>query len=166
MTLSQPLALWLLALLPLVLLAHSVGVRRQNVAIPTARFFAAVDPSGGEPRPQWRQLQRSWLLWLQLLALAAMAFALAGPTFTSTSDGYAREVLVLDTSASMRASHDGETRLATAKAAIGVAIETLQRFLRGALSGDLAQALDNVEIDAENLEAAQSLLSYQQWRLR
>ena len=47
---------------------------------------------------------------------------------------------------------------------VAFAIETLQRFLRGVLDGSLTDALDNVEIDAENVLAAKSLLSYQEWR--
>lgn len=47
---------------------------------------------------------------------------------------------------------------------IAFATETLQRFLRGILRGDLIDALANVEIDAENIAAAESLLSYQEWR--
>lgn len=47
---------------------------------------------------------------------------------------------------------------------VAFAIETLQRLLRGVLDGTLTDALDNVAIDAENIVAARSLLSYQEWR--
>ena len=47
---------------------------------------------------------------------------------------------------------------------IGFAIDSLQRFLRGILEGDLLEALSNVEIGPENQSAAENLLSYQEWR--
>src|SRR5205814_10568083 len=64
----------------------------------------------------FQRLQRDPLLALQILALAAMAVALARPAVTVMGQGARKVVVVMDTSASMKARDAGGTRFAAARA--------------------------------------------------
>ena len=68
-----------------------------------------------EANTLWQRLRPSLLLLLQLLALAALVFALAGPYFLRASGIEGDLVLVLDASASMQASDVSPSRFGKAR---------------------------------------------------
>src|SRR2546426_1864054 len=63
----------------------------------------------------FQRLQRDPLLLLQLLALIALALALARPVVTVTGEGARKVVVVLDTSASMKARDVSPSRFDAAR---------------------------------------------------
>src|SRR3989442_12037345 len=63
----------------------------------------------------FQRLQRDPLLILQLLALLALALALARPVVTVTGEGARKVVVVLDTSASMKARDISPSRFDAAR---------------------------------------------------
>ena len=68
-----------------------------------------------EANTLWQRLRPSLLLLLQLLALAALVFALAGPYFLRASSIERDLILVLDASASMQASDVSPSRFEQAR---------------------------------------------------
>ena len=68
-----------------------------------------------EANTLWQRLRPSLLLLLQLLALAALVFALAGPYFLRASGIEGDLILVLDASASMQASDVSPSRFGQAQ---------------------------------------------------
>ena len=68
-----------------------------------------------EANTLWQRLRPNLLLLLQLLALAALVFALARPYFLRTSSIHGDLILVLDTSASMQASDVNPSRFGEAQ---------------------------------------------------
>src|SRR5512133_704167 len=80
----------------------------------------------------FQRLRRNLLLLLQLLALAAMAAALAGPVMSLTRGPGKRMVIVIDRSASMNATDVAPSRLEEAKRQARVFVESMRS--RAALS--------------------------------
>ena len=102
MTFLSPLALALFALaLPLVLL-YFLKVRRRERSVPSLLLWAPA-LRDREASAFFQRLQRDPLLILQILALLALSLALARPVATVMGEGARKLVVVLDTSASMRA---------------------------------------------------------------
>jgi len=110
----SPLALGLFALsLPLVLL-YFLKVRRRERMVPSLLLWET-SLRDREASAFFQRLQRDPLLALQILALAAMAVALARPAVTVMGQGARKVVVVMDTSASMKARDAGGTRFAAAR---------------------------------------------------
>ncbi|CAN5442474.1 hypothetical protein BH11PLA2_BH11PLA2_15080 [soil metagenome] len=107
------------------------------------------------------------LMLLRMLTLAALAFALAGPVFTSTlfsklglSAGERDIVIIIDGSASMACKHDGVSASETAKVWVSEFLRTLRpgdrvcvyearhnlRELQGTLSSDLDASRNALEL--------------------
>jgi Ca-activated chloride channel homolog len=128
MSFLSPLAFALTALaVPLVLL-YLLRVRRQERRVSSLLFWTEEKhDSGGAPL--FRRVQRDPLLVLQLLALLALATALARPSVTLMGEGARKVVVVLDTSASMKARDILPSRFAEAQA---LAAATVHRLGRGA----------------------------------
>ena len=115
MNFLSPLALGLFALsLPLVLL-YFLKVRRRERMVPSLLLWET-SLRDREASAFFQRLQRDPLLALQILALAAMAVALARPAVTVMGQGARKVVVVMDTSASMKARDAGGTRFAAARA--------------------------------------------------
>ena len=111
---AAPWALAFLVLVPLVLLLHSLRLRRREVRISSLYLWEELLR---ERRSTFgmSKLLRSLLLLLQILGIVALTVGLADP-FThlpSTKEGDL--VLILDASASMRTSARGEERFAQAR---------------------------------------------------
>jgi uncharacterized membrane protein len=103
MSFLSPLAFLLFTLsLPLILL-YFLKVRRQEQKVSSLLLW---EPSlrDREARAFFQRLQRDPLLILQLLILLALATALARPAVTLLGHGAQRLVLVMDVSASMKAT--------------------------------------------------------------
>src|SRR5438128_5130720 len=106
MTFLSPFGLLLFALsLPLVML-YFLKVRRREHTVPSLLLW---DPSlrDREASAFFQRLQRDPLLILQILALLALTLALARPAVTVMGQGARKVVIVLDTSASMKARDAG-----------------------------------------------------------
>lgn len=130
MSFTWPLALLLLALLPLVALAYLLVQRRRAkyaVRFTNLDLLASVVDRG----PGWR---RHAPAVLYLVALAALVLALARPTVvTSMPKEQATVVLVTDVSGSMNATDVDPTRLLAAEKAAGTLVDKLPKGFRVSL---------------------------------
>lgn len=116
MSFALPFALTLTALaLPIVAL-YILKVRLRRVPVSTNLFWKQIFEEK-PPRSLWQQFRHWWSLLLQLLLLLLIVLAVTNPYFSRQSLQARRLVLVVDNSASMRATDIGPTRLEAAKAA-------------------------------------------------
>jgi Ca-activated chloride channel family protein len=110
----SPLAFALFGLsLPLVLL-YFLKVRRRQRAVPSLLLWQAA-LRDREAAAFFQRLQRDPLLILQILALLALSGALARPAVTVMGHGAQKVVVVLDTSASMKARDVSPSRFDVAQ---------------------------------------------------
>ena len=102
--------------LPLIAL-HMLRVQLPRRVVGSLLLWRQAVPQPNGARP-FQALRRNLPLFLQLLALGALTYALAGPVVGGFSVGSAPQVVVLDLSASMGASDEpgGATRLERARA--------------------------------------------------
>ncbi len=115
MNFLSPLAFALLGLaLPLILL-YFLKVRRHEWRVPSLLLWPAARRDR-EASAFFQRLQRDPLLILQFLALAALTLALARPAVTVLGEGARKVVVVLDTSASMKARDVKPSRFEAARA--------------------------------------------------
>lgn len=111
---GAPSALWLLAVLPLIVLLHMLRARRRDVPVSSILLWQRARQDLLAQMPV-RRLERSLLLLLQLLTAAVVVLALARPQVTRPADGGAATVIVLDTSASMQATDVAPSRFDAAR---------------------------------------------------
>jgi len=107
-------ALWLLTLaIPLVLL-YLLKRRRRDVVVPSTMLWkqALEDIRADTP---FQKLKSSLLLLLQLLILVLITAILSGPHLVSSASLSRQRILVLDCSASMKATDVEPSRFAVAK---------------------------------------------------
>jgi hypothetical protein len=111
---ATPWAFAFLVLVPLVLLLHSLRLRRREVRISTLYLW---DELLRERRSTlgMSKLLRSLLLLLQVLGIAGLTLGLADPFARIPSTKEGDIVVVLDASASMRTLAKGEDRFAQAR---------------------------------------------------
>ncbi|HSF32375.1 MAG TPA: VWA domain-containing protein [Candidatus Tectomicrobia bacterium] len=121
---AAPWAFALLALVPLVLLLHSLRLRRREVRISAVYLWEELLRERRSTLGM-SKLLRSLLLLLQVLGIAALTFGLADPFARLPSTKEGDIVLVLDASASMRSTSKGEERFARARE---VALDLVQRL--------------------------------------
>ena len=115
MSFLSPLAFALAGLtLPLVLL-YFLKVRRRERRVASLLLWSTAKRDR-EASAFFQRLQRDPLIILQVLALLMLATALARPTVTVMGHGARKVVVVLDTSASMKARDVGPSRFARAQA--------------------------------------------------
>ncbi len=116
MTLSVPAALWLLAVLPVIVIFYMLRARRQDVSISSVLLWQRARQDLLVQMPV-RRLERSLLLLLQLLAAALVVLTLARPQaiLPAVATGPAT-VVVLDASASMQATDVTPSRFDAARA--------------------------------------------------
>jgi hypothetical protein len=121
---AAPWAFAFLALVPLVLLLHSLRLRRREVRISAVYLWEELLRERRSTLGM-SKLLRSLLLLLQILGIAALTFGLADPfaLLPSTKEGHI--VLVLDASASMRSMSKGEERFTQART---LALDLVQRL--------------------------------------
>jgi Ca-activated chloride channel family protein len=111
---AAPWAFALLVLIPLVLLLHSLRLRRREVRISAIYLWEELLRERRSTLGM-SKLLRSLLLVLQILGIAALTFGLADPFARLPSTKEGDIVLVLDASASMRTMSKGEERFAQAR---------------------------------------------------
>jgi uncharacterized membrane protein len=124
MTFLSPLAFLVFAVsLPLVLL-YFLKVRRRDQTVPSLFLWEAA-LRDREASAFFQRLQRDPLLILQLLALLALTLALARPVVTLMGHGARKVVVVLDTSASMKARDVSPSRFDAARAEAAALVRRL-----------------------------------------
>jgi uncharacterized membrane protein len=111
----QPWAFLLLGLSIPLLLLYFLKVRRQQRRVSSVLLWSPVFRDQ-QASALFQRLQLDPLLLLQLLALLLLCAALARPTLTLQGKGAERLILVMDTSASMKARDAGTTRIREAQA--------------------------------------------------
>lgn len=105
----------LLALLAIpILLLYMLKLRRQEVKVSSTLLWQMLieDRQANVP---WQKLRRNLLLFVQLLILAALLFALLRPALRGDTIANAEVIVVLDASASMQATDVSPSRFAAAK---------------------------------------------------
>lgn len=129
MTLLNPLALlWLIPALGAILALYILKMRRESVRLPATFLWPAHTEEVRANAPIQR-LRFSWLMVLQMLAATLLIGAIARPQIRQAGLVGEVTILVLDTSASMRATDVSPSRFDRAK---GLAREAL----RSARAGD------------------------------
>src|SRR5256712_4827374 len=116
MQLGLPAALWLLAVLPVIVLLYMLRARRQDVPISSVLLWQRARQDLLAHMPV-RRLERSLLLLLQLLVASLVVLALARPQLALPAASGPATALVMDTSASMQATDVLPSRFEAARAA-------------------------------------------------
>ncbi len=111
--------------IPLLVLMYFLKLKRHEAFVSSTLLWkrAVQDLQVNAP---FQKLRRNILLLLQLLALAAILFALARPAVSLTAGQAKRYVLLIDRSASMNATDVEPSRLAVAKRQAKVLVESLR----------------------------------------
>ncbi|MDZ4765077.1 MAG: VWA domain-containing protein [Chloroflexota bacterium] len=116
MSLLTPLGLLVGALAVPILLLYMLRLRRREIVV-SSNFLWQQILKDREANTPWQKLRRNLLLFLQLLILAFLAFALARPYIVVPGVSAGQIALLLDASASMNATDaPAGTRLDEAKA--------------------------------------------------
>lgn len=154
MSLIAPAALlWLIPLAGIIIALYLLKMRRRDVRVPATFLWPAMTYEI-RANALFQKLKFSWLMVLQLLALAAIVFALARPQMRQRGLGGAVTVIVLDTSASMSATDVKPSRF-------GEAVRQAQVLI------DRAQSTDRIAIiEAGPLPRVVAALSGEGSRLR
>jgi Ca-activated chloride channel family protein len=121
---AAPWAFALLVMVPLVILLHSLRLRRREVRISAVYLWEELLRERRSTLGM-SKLLRSLLLLLQILGIAALTFGLADPFARLPSTKEGDIVLVLDASASMRSISKGEERFTRARE---IALDLVQRL--------------------------------------
>ena len=114
MSFLSPLAFLLFTLSVPLLLLYFLKVRRREKSVSSLLLW---DPAlrDREASAFFQRLQRDPLLLLQILALLALTLALARPAVTLKGQSAQRTVIILDTSASMKATDVAPSRFVAAQ---------------------------------------------------
>lgn len=113
------------AAVPLLLLLYFLKLKRQETIVSSTLLWkrAVRDLQVNAP---FQRLRRNLLLLLQLLALAAILLALAGPVLALRRGPGRRYVLLIDRSASMNATDVAPTRLDAARRQAKAFVESMR----------------------------------------
>lgn len=108
-----------------ILLLYMLRLRRRTVQVSSTMLWQTLlrDRQANTP---WQRLRRNLLLFLQLLILAALVFALARPGWQVPTIASGSMIVMLDASASMSATDIEPNRFEAARAAISSLIDNLQ----------------------------------------
>lgn len=125
MSFLTPLAFIGAALAIPIILMYMLRLRRREVVVSSTFLWQQI-LKDNEANTPWQRLKRNLLLFLQLLILLALIFALARPFITVPAVGTGQIVLLLDASASMNATDiNGGSRFEEAKRQALSAVETM-----------------------------------------
>ncbi|MCP4543379.1 MAG: VWA domain-containing protein [Chloroflexi bacterium] len=130
MNFLTPLALTFAALSIPIILLYMLKLRRQDVLVSSTLLWQRLlrDREANAP---WQRLRRNLLLLLQLLILALLTLALARPFIPTPTIVVGSVVILLDASASMRATDVAPTRF-------DAGIRAAQEIVAGLGTGDVA----------------------------
>jgi von Willebrand factor type A domain/Aerotolerance regulator N-terminal len=108
-------AFWWLMLAGLIILFYLFKLKRKKSVVPSVLLWRRTMEEM-EANTPFRRLRRSLLLFLQLLALAAVVFSLTRPLIATNAIATGSTVVIIDSSASMSArDENGRSRLDRAK---------------------------------------------------
>lgn len=133
MRLLSSSALWWLLLGAIIVFLYLLKLKRKRTVVPSVLLWkrALEEVEANAP---FKKLRRSLLLLLQLLALAALVFTLARPLVVTRALASGSTVIVIDSTASMRArDEDAGSRLDRAKQLAREMIESLSGSDRAAI---------------------------------
>jgi hypothetical protein len=114
---------WLIPLAGIVILLYLLKMRRRDVRVP-ATFLWPARVEEIRANALFQKLRANWLLFLQLLALSLVCFALARPQTQQKGLTGEVTVLVIDSSASMSATDVAPSRFEEAKKLAKEAIQS------------------------------------------
>ncbi|HET9847921.1 MAG TPA: VWA domain-containing protein [Candidatus Dormibacteraeota bacterium] len=120
--------------LPAILALYFLRIRRPTRIVPALHLWPDQirDRQANVP---WQRLRPSWLLFLQLLAAAVLVAAAVQPAVQASATLARHSIILLDSSASMRATDVTPSRLAEAKRQAGALIDQLGPLDRMTLIG-------------------------------
>jgi len=109
-----PIYFWFLLLIPMVILLYLLKLRRTEILIPSTMLWmkSLQDLTANAP---FQRLRKNLLLFLQILVLLLLTFALARPFVQAEGSRGDNLCLIIDRSASMQTQEDEGTRLDLAK---------------------------------------------------
>ncbi|MQY77077.1 MAG: VWA domain-containing protein [Spirochaeta sp.] len=113
MNLGNPGFLWLLFLLPLIIILHLVRKKRPTMMVSSLLFWEQVVRENNS-RLLFRRFRRNLPLLFQLLAVALLILSLADP-FVLLPHEDKNVIMILDTTASMKAEERGGVRYEEAR---------------------------------------------------
>ncbi len=125
MSFINPAALWLLAAVPGLVALYFLRFRRPERRVASTQFWRT-ERAERDSNTFFRRWRPTRQLWLQLLALVAVAMALARPAFESPRGGGARAILVLDRGVTMQATDVAPSRFERARADLLARIAALE----------------------------------------
>lgn len=115
MRLLSSSSLWWLLLAAIIVFFYLLKLKRKRTVVPSILLWKrAIEEF--EANAPFKKLRRSFLLLVQLLALAALGFALARPVVVTRALASGSTVIIIDSTASMRArDEEAGSRLDRAK---------------------------------------------------
>lgn len=99
--------------IPGLILLYLLKQRYQQITVSSTFLWDQV-LSQWEAAHPWQKFRKNWLLFLQILILALLTIALMRPVVLGKAAGQS-SIYIVDTSLSMQANEDGQTRLDRAK---------------------------------------------------
>lgn len=114
MSLFSPWALWFLSFLPLVVLMYILKQKFEERQVGSIYLWQQV-LKDIEVNTPWQRLKKNLLLYLQLLSVLLLVFALSDPYLYAGGGSYSNLVIVIDNTGSMNARLEEGTRLERAK---------------------------------------------------
>lgn len=114
MRLFEPWALWFLSFMPLIVLMYILKQKFEERQIGSIYLWQQV-LKDIEVNTPWQKLKKNLLLFLQLLAVLLLVFALSDPYLYGSGRMHSNLVIVIDNTGSMNASYENNTRLTRAK---------------------------------------------------
>ncbi|PWH16816.1 MAG: hypothetical protein DDG60_03455 [Anaerolineae bacterium] len=155
MQLLAPAGLALLVLAIPILLLYMLKLRRKPVQVSSTLLWERLlrDQQANTP---WQKLKRNLLLFLQLLILATLVFAVARPALPTPVVASGTVIVLLDASASMNATDVSPTRFEAARRSVGTLINSLPggSQMTLILVGNSPQTLIAAESDKARLRSA------------
>ena len=136
MRLLSSSALWWLLLAAIIVFFYLLKLKRKRTVVPSVILWkrALEEVEANAP---FKKLRRSLLLMLQLLALAALVFALARPLITTRALTSGSTVIIIDSTASMGARDEaGGSRLDRAR-------DLAREMIEGLSGGDRAAIIES-----------------------
>lgn len=110
-----PNALWFLFALPVVVVFYLLK-RKRVVKLISSTLLWQKFLAENQANAPFQKLRKNWLLFIQLLLLLLIIFALTRPFFASEEKQSRLRVLILDSSASMQATDVAPSRFEVARA--------------------------------------------------
>jgi hypothetical protein len=142
-----------------VTLLYILKLRRRAVAVPFSKIWDRV-LRDQQATSLFSQLKRLFSLLLQLILLALIVLALGDPRLTQNSESARHIVVLVDASASMKATDEKPTRLSAATLALSAMIDGLggsDRMLVAKMDATVTP-LSTMTDDVPSLKRAASLI--------